>query len=302
MLNRSSLLAAIVLAACFYGSASAQVVSVPQLPYKNPGVLTLGTLSIANRVDFAVNLITSNGNKAGGKLTILWDWGDGTPVGTGANPNHTYLVPGNYTVKVQPYEDGVPALTVLDSTSGKQVAAPLTVSAAITDAIKSSKLQTNEKWSSQNGDNFTLTGTDRIPNVPLNGQLVFCDIGGVQLSFILNSKGIATLTSNNNVVVDPSSGASLLVGHTCKASLKVFLRKRSATDTFVDSKFILKFNGFVQDAFAFPATITNRDASRDNVRITCKMTFNPPNAISILYQSGINQVFTSRKGQAGKTR
>jgi len=265
------------------------IVLVAQPPFKNPGVLTLGTLSIANRIDFAFNAITSNGNKAGGKLTVTWDWGDGTPPGSGLQPNHTYLVAGNYTVTVTATEAGNPTPSVFK------------LAVAVTDAIKSSKLQTNEMWSKQNSDSFSLAGTVRIPNVPLKGQLVFCDIGGVQLSFTLNDKGVGTVTTNANAVTD-ASGVSSLFEHTCKASLKVILRKRPKTNTFVDSKFMLKFAGSVQDAFAFPALITNRDASRDNVRVTCKMTFNPPEQISILYQSGINQLFTSKKGQKGKTR
>jgi hypothetical protein len=31
-------------------------------PLKNPGVVTLGTLSIENRIDFAISAVTTNGN------------------------------------------------------------------------------------------------------------------------------------------------------------------------------------------------------------------------------------------------
>ena len=65
-------------------------------PLKNPGIVTLGTLSIQNRIDFAISASsTSNGN-----LAYSWNWGDGTPNGTGPFPNHTYVVAGIYGVTV----------------------------------------------------------------------------------------------------------------------------------------------------------------------------------------------------------
>ncbi len=40
--------------------------------------------------------VTTNGSSP----TFIWDFGDGTPTGSGVNPSHTYTATGNYTVTV----------------------------------------------------------------------------------------------------------------------------------------------------------------------------------------------------------
>ena len=268
-----------------------------QPPFKNPGVLTLGTLTIESRVDFAVSAtaVTASGGK-GGALTYAWDWGDGTPPGSGAASNHTYVVPGTYTVTVTILEAGNPTPTVL------------TLPVVITDAVKSMHLQTNEVWGRTGKDSLNLSGTIRVPkNLSTKGQNLSFDIGGVQLNFVLDNFGaasvstgtnidigtIATITSNGNTVVSPASTA---VVNNNKASVKLFVRQRAAGDAFVDSPFILQLKGAIQDALA-DETITNRDANRDNVRITVKVTYD-----NMLFQTNINQQFTSKKNGKGKTR
>lgn len=287
MFNRC-LTTAVLLTAVIFGTFNASgaitVSSSGQSPLKNPGVLTLGTLAIEARVDFGITA-TSTTNA---KLTYAWDWGDGTPLGSGAQPNHTYIVAGNYTVTVTVTEAGNPTPAVF------------TVAASITDAIKSLFLQTNENWAKANSDTILETGIIHIPNIPLAGQLVNVDTGGVQLNFVLDNKGTATLTTNINV--DTTSSGAISIPGSSKASMKMFLKKRPATVAFVDTKFYLKYLGNVQTAFAFPALITNRNANRDNVRITCKITINAPGVIPILFQTGVNQVFTSKKGINGRTR
>lgn len=309
MLNRC-LFAALVLVAAITGAVRASdsdaaagdrtIIAVPQPPFKNPGILTLGTLAIQQGINFSINVITSNGNKAGGTPSFVWDWGDGTPTSTGAAPSHTYLVAGFYTVTVTCFESGV-AGPVVDS-SGKVVKTSLGIT--ITDAIKSAKLLTLEDWGKKNDDRILLSGVIRVrANQPLAGKIVDCDIGGVLLNFKLDAKGSATLSSNaNNVQV---SAGAFQSSNTCKATFKLFVRKRSKGSEFVDSKFLLTYkNGSVQDAFAFPALITNRNASRDNVRITCKITYDSDSLTNsgILFQSGINSVFTSTMGKIGKTK
>lgn len=258
-------------------------------PLKNPGVVTLGTLSILNRIDFAISAyttLTTNSNAAGGALTYSWDWGDGTPPGSGPFPNHTYVVAGTYTVTVTTTEAGNPKPRVD------------TLSVNVTDAIKSNKLQTNEKWSGTGGDSLTLKGVLHIPaNAPLAGQIVFVDIGGIQISFTLDAKGTATVTSNVNVIVDPVLGTSSSTIVNGKGSFKLLSRKRPAGVAFVDAPFTLT----LKDASFSPALadeeVSNRTANRDNVRITARVT-----VFGILFQSGINSVFTSTQGGRGKTR
>ena len=274
------------------------VSSTGQPPFKNPGVLTLGTLTIQQGINFAVTATsaTATGGK-GGALTYAWDWGDGTPFGTGASPSHTYVVPGAYNVTVTILEANNPTPTVL------------TLPVTITDAVKSAKLQTNEVWTSKNNDSLSLGGVLRVPaNVSPKGQTILFDIGGVQLTFTLDERGTGaltslveaynvggtTVTSNGNVVPIVTASTST---QPAKASVSLVLRKRTSGTPFVDAPFKLRVsNAYFQDAFA-ALGISSRDASRENVRITVKVTL-----WSVLYQSGINQIFSSSKGGKGKTR
>lgn len=255
-------------------------------PLKNPGVVTLGTLAINGRIDFAISAFTTNGNGVGGALTFSWNWGDGTPPGSGPFPNHTYVVAGTYTVTVTTTESGNPTPLVN------------TLSVTVTDSIQNSKLLTNERWSSAGGDTLFLFGVVHIPaNQSLAGQTAFFDIGGIQLTFLLNSKGMGTLTSNSNVVIDPVLGTSTTSVVPCKAAVKFVARKRTSFISFADVPFTLK----IKNASFSPALadefITNRNANRDAVRISAKLTI-----FNILFSSGINQVYISKQGGTGKTR
>jgi PKD repeat protein len=271
-----------------HAAGGRSIVLVAQPPFKNPGILTLGTLSIQQSINFSINAISSNGNK----LSFSWDWGDGTPLGSGAAPSHTYLVAGSYTVTVTTTESG---------TSTPRIDK---ISVTIVDVIKSARLQTNEFWSKKNADSISLTGVVRIPaNQPLAGKIVDFDIGGVLLNFKLDAKGAATLTTNSNNVV--TSSGTIQSSNKCNARFKIFSRKRPKGTDFVDSKFSLSYkNGSIQDALAFPSLVTNRNANRDNVRITCKLTFDADSETraGVLFQSGINQVYTSTQGKKGSTR
>jgi hypothetical protein len=278
-------------------------------PFRNPGVMTLGTLSILNRIDFAISAITTNGNKAGGALTFAWNWGDGTPNGSGALPNHTYVVPGNYVVTVTTTEAGNDTPTVS------------TIPISVTDAIKSAKLQTNEIFSSNGSDSITLKGIVRIPSgLNLQGQPATIFVGGadgVTFNFTLNEKGYATLTTNLNAVFDTTALAIVTTQGNCSASLKLNYRTRSKGVAFVDAPFTFsaKKGSFNQ---ALAVEIPNPKATgftpnRDNVRFTVRVIFpNFPiitNALvppvnpggGILFQSGINQLYTANK-ERGKTR
>ena len=276
-------------------------------PLKNPGIVTLGTLSIQNRIDFAISASsTSNGN-----LAYSWNWGDGTPNGTGPFPNHTYIVAGIYNVTVTTTETikGAVANTRTD-----------TIVTTVTDAVKANKLQTNENWATASGnDSLRFQGTLHIPSgAKLAGQVVQISLGnlnlpfnpaslgtndGVVFTFTLNDKGIATFTTNANAIYDPTTGSSPTTGTSAlsqvsgKGQFKLAYRARAGGTAFVDAPFLLTLKaGTFAKALANEG-VTNVDASRENVRITARVL-----AFNILYQSGINSLFSSTKGGKGKTR
>lgn len=69
-------------------------------------------------VDQTINFNGTQSKVAGGRQIgeYDWDWGDGTPHGTGPTPQHAYAIPGTYTV----------VLNVIDNT-GQRTAASKTV-------------------------------------------------------------------------------------------------------------------------------------------------------------------------------
>ena len=92
-----------------------------------PHVLTAGSYSrgawrvvldgsVGNSPPTADFVVTSNGLDAtftdasidldGSIVSYLWNFGDGSPTSTDANPLHTYLAPGSYTVTVSVTDDG----------------------------------------------------------------------------------------------------------------------------------------------------------------------------------------------------
>jgi hypothetical protein len=65
----------------------------PSPPVANPGGPYTG--SIGNQVTFNGN---GSSDPNGDPLTYSWDFGDASPLGTGATPSHTYSAEGIYTV------------------------------------------------------------------------------------------------------------------------------------------------------------------------------------------------------------
>ena len=278
-------------------------------PLKNPGIVTLGTLSIENRIDFAISASsTSNGN-----LTYVWNWADGTPNGSGAFPNHTYVVAGIYNVVVTTTEKNT-AGTTLSTRSD-------TIPTTVTDAVKSNKLQTNENFNAAGKDSLRFSGALHIPsNIPVSGQTFQISLGnlnlpfnpgslgsndGVVFTFTLNSKGIATFTSNANVIFVATSnsnagvtGASVLSTATCEGQFKIAQRARSGGTAFVDAPFLLTVKKATFAKTLANEGVVNVDANRQNARITARIL-----AYNIVYQSGINSLFTGKKKSGkGKTR
>ena len=275
-------------------------------PLKNPGVVTLGTLSILNRIDFAISAVTTNGNAnagPGGALTFSWNWGDGTPNGSGAFPNHTYVVPGNYSVTVTTTEAGnvTPTVNVLGVT--------------VTDAVKSIKLLTNEMFSNPGNDSIYLRGVLRIPSgINLQAQQCLVNIGGsadgVTFIFNLVSKGTTTVTTNLNAVFNPVAQTLSTTSSNCSAKLKLLTHAPMKGADFVDTPFNFTAKGSFNAALAAELPNPNKTnllPVRDNVRLTVKITFPsfpivvnslvPPltTGAGILYQTGVNQVYSATK-------
>ena len=279
-------------------------------PLKNPGIVTLGTLSIQNRVDFAISASSSSN----GNLTYVWNWGDGTPNGSGAFPNHTYIVAGIYSVVVTTTEKSSAGATLNTRTD--------TITTTITDGVKSNKLQTNENFGGSSQDSIRFSGVLHIPSgIPVSGQTFQISLGNLNLpfnpsslgsndgavfTFTLNAKGIATFTSNANVIFaatsngNPSAGvtgASALTTASCVGMFKIAQRARFGGTAFVDAPFLMtvKKATFAQ-ALANEGVI-NKNSNRENVRITARIL-----AYNIVFQSGINSLFTAKQGKKGKTR
>ena len=284
-------------------TAEGRIITVqPTLPFigtQGIAILTLVPLAIQARIDFAVTAVTTNGNPnggAGGTLSYSWDFGDGLPVASGAQPNHTFLVAGTYTVTVTIAESGNPKTTVLKR------------SVVITDAIKSARLQTNEDWATHGRDSLFFSGVIHVPTGSSSGQTLAFDIGGIQLNFVLGAHGAASLTSNGNIVVTTTLGstsngniltttANVLVLANSKSFVKLTIRPRPTGAPFVDAQFLLRMSEADFEAALVDETITNREATRENVRFLAKVTYK-----NILFQSFINELFSSKQGKRGRTR
>ncbi len=273
-------------------------------PLKNPGIVTLGTLSIQNRIDFAISASSSSN----GNLSYSWNWGDGLPNSTGPFPNHTYIVAGIYGVVVTTTEKNSAGVTLSTRSD--------TISTTVTDGVKANKLQTNEDFGGGGKDSIRFSGSLHIPSTaPLAGQLVQISLGnlnlpfnpsslgvndGVVFTFTLNEKGIATFTTNANVIFGATSngnGASALTQGTCKGQFKLAKRARAGGTAFVDAPFLLTVKAATFAAALANEGVVNVNANRENVRITARVL-----AYNIVYQSGINSLFTARQGKKGKTR
>lgn len=264
-------------AAEFAGARDISVpATVPASTVKNPAITTTGTLTILQSVAFTASA-TSTSKAA---ISYSWDFGDGSPGDLRQNPSHVYTAPGTYAVTVTISEDGNP------------IPAVKTLSAVITDAIKSSRLLASFKFNKPQGDQLKLTGTLRVPSGgTLDHAAVNVDLGGILLGFTLNN-GSAKITSNNNVVSGAAIGDSKADG-----SFKIFVKKRPNGVAYEDAKFYLtlrhgSFLPALADEFIF-----NRDADRESLRVTAKLTLN-----GAVYQSTLSPVFSAKKNLAGNLR
>ena len=243
---------------------------------KNPSITTTGTLTILQSVAFTASA-TSSTNAA---ITYSWDFKDGTPPDTRQNPSHVFTAPGTYAV----------AITIAESGNDNPVVK--TVSAVIADAIKSSRLLANFDFRKSNKDQLKLTGVLRVPTASLKGASVNLDIGGILMGFTLDDRGAAKITTNANVVSGVATTNSNISG-----SFNIFVKKRPSGVGFEDAKFYLKLNnGSILPAL-FDEFIFNRDADRESLRITAKITIN-----GALYQSTLSPIFSAKKNVKGSLR
>jgi PKD repeat protein len=243
---------------------------------KNPAITTTGTLTILQAVAFSA-LATSTAKAA---ISYSWDFGDGSPADTRQNPSHIFTAPGNYPVTLTIREEGNPD------------AAVKTLTAVITDAIKSARLLASFKFAKSQGDQLKLSGTLRVPVSTSSSQpAVSIDIGGIAFDFKLDERGGATIKSVNRTV----SGVAQAAG--VDGSFKIFVKKRPSGTAYEDAKFYLNLkHGALLPALA-DEFIFNRDADRESLRVSAKIVIN--NAV---YQSTFSPVFSAKKDLAGNLR
>ncbi len=228
------------------------IVSKPAASPKSPAVL-------------ADTTFTATASGGTGTITYAWDFGDGTPQGSGASVVHDYSAAGTYNV----------VLTVTDG-AGATATSPLTV--VVTDAVKSPKLYITLYFKKVAVDTISLTGQLRLPSdAKLNGQTFVVNVGGVPATFTLNQFGQATAGAGN--------------------SIRVFFKPRASSDVGLNAAFILNLKGDFQSTLASNAELTNRDADRDPVKVKVAVTL-----LGISYSATITQEYDARKGVKGITR
>lgn len=135
----------------------------------------------------------------GAALTYTWDFGDGS--GVSGNPAaHNYSNPGDFTA----------TLTVSDGQFSVQSSVKVTVAPAASNAMTLTKLLGKTYFTTRGKDTCSVAGT--LQNLPtglaLKGTQVTLDVGGANVSFVLNQYGAASLTTGSFKLVFTSGGAS----------------------------------------------------------------------------------------------
>jgi len=292
----SCIVAVVALTSVAYcAEGDSRVITIPTTPTAptatpNPGVETTGTLTINQTIQFAAAASASTGNT----ITIRWDWGDSTPTSTGTRPTHRYLRPGRYTVGV----------TFTESNTNITFYRALTVT--ITDVIRTPRFRANFKYSEGTKDMMTLSGVLRVPvGEALANKDVLMDIGGILVNFTLDEKGSAKITTNANTVSGIIQPATDVDG-----SFKIFVKRRAPGVTYTDSRFLLVLKNGTLLPSLMDETAFNRDADKDPLSITTRITFVNVDAVgatsngnsSILYQSNLGTTFISKQDQKGRLR
>ncbi|HRN57599.1 MAG TPA: gliding motility-associated C-terminal domain-containing protein, partial [Agriterribacter sp.] len=135
--------------------------------------------------------------------TAAWDFGDGSPHGTGDAVKHTYRQPGDYDVTLTISRDA----TVLGSATKKITVLPDTISITgpdsvcstnsfITQYFTSSTFGADYKWSVMNG---TVRGPDNLSYAGVDWKNVNNDSGVVRVEMSVNE--VCTISATRKVIV-----------------------------------------------------------------------------------------------------
>ena len=108
----------------------------------------------AREVEFSIG--------AAGGVLYEWDFGDGTPVSSAANPRHLYAEPGTYTAKLTvTYADGEKASKTTSVTVGNDASAP-TVTAQINGATPAGRYTAPVEFTVRATDGTGASGVEWI--------------------------------------------------------------------------------------------------------------------------------------------
>jgi hypothetical protein len=190
-------------------SDNATLTVLPRNAQNQPPMITSGPAATPNpaKVGETVAFSVGANDPDNDALTFLWSFGDGA---TGATPSHVYVTAGAYMASVTVSDSKgasvvsapVP-VTILDSNSGNGGGSGNPVTFSVSAMQGSVNFQTTGK------DKVTLKGT--LPHFPLPfnsaGQTATLNVGGAQVVFVLNAKGISHSTKNAFTLVTKQSGS-----------------------------------------------------------------------------------------------
>jgi PKD repeat protein len=139
------------------------------------------TVCIAPTVSFtasaAGNGVYNFAASSSGATSWSWDFGDGSPLGSGASPTHTYSTSGTFTVCVTAY--GCDSTTICDTVT---ICAPSFAMFSASDSsgtVTFSDMSSNtSSWSWDFGDATTSTSQNPVHTYTANGTYSVCLIAG----------------------------------------------------------------------------------------------------------------------------
>lgn len=166
-------------------------------------------------------------NTSQNATTYLWDFGDGS-VSSAANPTHTYLTDGVYTVTLT-------ATNICGSNSFTQTVTAVTAPQADFSAISTGNCAplevqfTNESSANATGFAWTFEGGTPETSGDENPKITFTQPGTYMVVLtVTNSAGSATATSTVTVEGPPTAGFTSQT-----AGLSIILTNTSGTGTYL---------------------------------------------------------------------